>query len=395
MTQPSTPIGTLTTHTNRDIHWIRGALQSAVAIEHAAMPLYAAAMYSLEVQNYPAYNTLRSVLMEEMLHMAAACNTLAAIGGAPRIKQLDPTAILDGLPAGVAPDLAPRFARLSRRQLDTFMRIESPIDLVTPAHRNARYPTIGSLYAQIKDAIEENAVAVESAARGRRVANQVGGNLGYAVIEPNTADPVGQVLAGLDLIIDQGEGFGDTTLSSGTNSHDELSHYARFAELRFGRTYSGAASTGEASAPGITAEGQRRYFRGAPIAWPKVINTLAVPRDGYAAILRLDPNRVEVQRELRAFDQAYTRMLAALHDSWNGPAEESWPALGRAVFEMNELRVVSCFNIVRHPIPAAAVARVDELYPAEIASLRTLSDFDAPLFYGPRFINTSLRPPSR
>src|SRR5262249_54160872 len=110
----------------RDIHWIRGALQTAVALEHATMPLYAAAMYSLEVQNYPAYNTLRSVLMEEMLHMAAACNALAAIGGSPRIATLDPAAILTGLPAGIAPELKPRFARLSRRQLDTFMRIESP-----------------------------------------------------------------------------------------------------------------------------------------------------------------------------------------------------------------------------------------------------------------------------
>src|SRR6476469_5031556 len=109
----------------RDIHWIRGALQTAVAIEHSAMPLYAAAMYSLEVQNYPAYNTLRSVLMEEMLHMAAACNALAALGGAPRIRQLDPGAIIDGLPAGVAPDLKPRFAKLSRRQLEAFTRIEA------------------------------------------------------------------------------------------------------------------------------------------------------------------------------------------------------------------------------------------------------------------------------
>jgi hypothetical protein len=64
-----------------------------------------------------------------------------------------------------------------------------------------------------------------------------------------------------------------------------------------------------------------------------MINSLAVPADGYAAILRLDPNGVDVLRELRAFDASYTRMLAALDDAWNDPADLPWPSLGRAVFD--------------------------------------------------------------
>src|SRR5947209_55133 len=181
----------------RDLHWIRGALQTVIALEHATMPLYAAAMYSLEVQNYPAYNTLRSVLMEEMLHMAAACNILAAIGGAPRISPLDPPAIVEGLPGRVAPGLTPRFARVSRRQLDVFMRIESPVSLLTEAERAAPHPTIGSFYEQIRSAIEAKRDVVEAAARVRRVANQVGGNLGYSVISPEAGDVVEQILAAL------------------------------------------------------------------------------------------------------------------------------------------------------------------------------------------------------
>lgn len=376
----------------RDLHWIRSALQTAIALEHGAMPLYAAAMYSLEVQNYPAYNTLRSVLMEEMLHMAAASNALAAVGGAPRIRQLNPCAILDGLPAGIAPDLRPRFAKLSRRQLDVFMRIEAPAGLLPSALRSARYPTIGGFYEQIKTAIEENASAVAAAIRGRQVANQVGGNIGYAVIDPSNGDPVEQLLESLDLIIDQGEGFGETTLSSGDDSQYELSHYARFAELRFGRTYTGPDARDDAA---ITAEGQRRYFRGDPIVWPTVINTLAVPRDGYAAILRLDPDGKEVMKDLHAFDQAYTRMLAALDDTWNGPVDESWPSLGRAVTEMDTLRVTSCFGVLRRPIPDVATARLNELCPGESDELRALCDVGAPLFYGPRFVNTSIATRSR
>lgn len=387
MTRGLSAVDTSSAAVHYDIHWIRGALQTAIALEHATMPLYGAAMYSLEVQNYPAYNTLRSVLMEEMLHMAAACNALAAIGGAPRIRQLNPAAIVDGLPAGVAPDLKPRFARLSRRQLEVFTRIEASEELLPDTLRDARYPTIGSFYEQIKTAIEANAGIVAAAVRGRHVANQVGGNLGYAVIDPDQGDPVEQLLDSLDLIIDQGEGFGETTLSSGASSQNELSHYARFAELRFGRAFSGPA-TGDVAPP--SAEGQRRYFRGQRIAWPTVINSLAVPRDGYAAVLRLDPSGVDVLRELRAFDQSYTRMLAALDDSWNGPLAQSWPSLGRAVTEMDQLRVISCFSILRRPVPPAAVQRLDELYPAEADDLRALSDMESPLFYGPRFLNTAV-----
>jgi hypothetical protein len=371
----------------RDLHWIRSALQTAIAVEHGTMPLYAAAMYSLEVQNYPAYNTLRSVLMEEMLHMAAACNTLAAIGGAPRLKQLDPWAITAGLPAGIAPSLKPRFAKLSRRQLDVFMRIESPVELLPETERQGRHPTIGTFYQSIRRAVVDNAAAVTAAVRGRTVAQQVGGNLGYAVIDRKAKDPVEQILASIDLIIDQGEGMATTTRSTGKPSQQELSHYARFAELRFGRAFTGPDDPTDER---LTAEGQRRYFRGQALVWPTVINSLAVPSDAYAAVLRLDPDRVDVLRELRAFDAAYSRMLAALDDSWNGPAEQSWPALGRAVFEMNELRVLSCFSILRRPVPAAAVSRLAELYPGEIAVLGGLCDLDAPLFYGPRFLNTAL-----
>jgi hypothetical protein len=63
------------------MNWLKSALLSAIEMEHAALPLYLAAMFSLEVQNYTTYNLLRSVLMEEMVHMVIACNSLAALSG--------------------------------------------------------------------------------------------------------------------------------------------------------------------------------------------------------------------------------------------------------------------------------------------------------------------------
>ncbi|WP_212567109.1 ferritin-like domain-containing protein, partial [Pseudomonas aeruginosa] len=58
----------------RDVVWIKHALQTAIELEYSTLPLYLSAMFSLEVQNYTAYNAIRSIAMEEMVHMAIAAN---------------------------------------------------------------------------------------------------------------------------------------------------------------------------------------------------------------------------------------------------------------------------------------------------------------------------------
>lgn len=372
----------------REINWIRGALQTAIALEHATMPLYAAAMYSLEVQNYPSYNTIRSVLMEEMLHMAAACNILAALGGSPRIRDLDPPFPALGLPGRVAPDLACVLAPLSRRQLQNFMRIEAPLFLLNGRERGAPYATIGQFYEAIKTAVLANAAAVREAAATGGPANQVGGNLGYRSIVPRPgSDPAEEIVAAIDMITEQGEGQGGASIMART-FQNEASHYARFAELRYGRRY--LPPDPPAS---HTRETEESCFRGAEITWPVVINTLAVPSDGYAAILHRDPQAAAVSQELTSFDAAYSAMMVALDDAWNGPPEQSWPSLGEAVIQMNEMRVLSCFNIMRCQIPAQIVARLADIYPAESEVLAAYTDLGKPVFYGPRFVNLASATP--
>jgi hypothetical protein len=351
------------------------------------MPLYSAAMYSLEVQNYPSYNTIRSVLMEEMLHMAAVCNILAALGGSPRIRGLDPGFPATGLPGQVAPDMTVMLAKLSRNQLRTFMRIEAPEYLLEPEQLGVAYPTIGRFYDALRQAVVTNADAVREAVRQGGPANQVGGNLGYRTIEKRSgADPVDEILATIDMITEQGEGDRPSSIGTGADFQHEQSHYARFAELHYGARYQPPAAPTE-----LTPSTQDAFFGGDPIAWPVVINTLAVPADGYRAILAADPDAAEVEKELDAFDAAYTAMMTALHDAWNGPAEQSWPSLGEAVIQMNEMRVLSCFNIMRHQVPAEAVRALPELYPQEAARLAEYTDLDEPVFYGPRFLNRAAR----
>jgi hypothetical protein len=374
----------IATHpSKRDLGWLHGALQSAINLEHSTLPLYTAAMLSLEVQNYTSYNTIRSVLMEEMVHMAAAANMLAAIGGTPRLKDLDPGFPRAGLPGGVEPDLHVGLARLSRAQLRNFMRLEAPEFLLPDTFRHETYPTIGKLYLGIKDAIKDNAEEVRAAFAAGGAANQVGDNIGFDTFVPTPGtDPVDQLDAGIEEILAQGEGSGTGILESGAAYQDEESHYVRFAELWYGARYQEPSS----GVP-FNRENEAAWFGGAPIPWPKVINSLAVPSDGYDKLLGLDPDGPQVTADLELFDASYRGMMAALDKMWNGPAEETWPSFGEAVEAMTKQRVLSSFSILRYEIPARLIDRLPEIYPREFEYLAAYTDLNQPVFYGPRFRN--------
>ena len=370
----------------RDLDWIKESLNTAIALECATLPLYLSAMFSLEVQNYTTYNSIRSVVMEEMVHMAIAANMLAALGGAPRIKDLDLAYPSQGLPGGAEPDLYVGLAQLSKRQLENFMRLEMPAFLLPKKYKMEKYPTISALYGAIKKALEDNADAVRAAVKAGSKANQVGDNIGFTtfVYDPNV-DPLPQLVAGIDEILEQGEGASSGNLFAGEGSDDEESHFGKFAEIYYGARYQEPSEKTE-----MTRENLAVFFQGRPIPWPVVMNTLAVPADGYAKILALDPNASKVEHDLAAFDGAFSDILAKLDDAWNGPAESMWPTLGKAVDTMTSLRVLSCFNIVRYQVPGDALGRLAELYPDEFERLAAYTDLAKPVFYGPRFLNTNL-----
>ncbi|MFF3637502.1 ferritin-like protein [Streptomyces sp. NPDC002250] len=374
---------TVSAPVRRNVAWIRSALQTAIELEHSTLPVYTAAMLSLEVQNFTSYNTIRSVLMEEMVHMSIAANMLAAIGGRPRIRDLDPKFPSHGLPGGVEPDLHLGLARLSKPQLRNFMRLESPLFLLPEEYGHEDFPTIGKLYAQIRDAIVANAAELRAAVQGGGVANQVGDNIGFKTIVPTPGvDPVDQLLEGIDEILQQGEGATSGTIRTGAAYQHEESHYGKFAELWYGRTYREPEPAVE-----LTPETEAVHFQGARIDWPSVINTLAVPADGYDKLLAEDPDGKEVAEALLVFDQDYSDMMAHLDAMWNGDPDQQWPTFGEAVHNMMKLRVFSSFTFMQRRIPPELVDDLPRLYPAEFGFLHTYTDLDKPVFYGPRFRN--------
>ena len=366
----------------RDLAWLQEALQSAVALEHATLPLYLSAMFSLQVQGYTVYNLIRSVVMEEMVHMAIVSNILAAIGGVPRIGTLNPRFPANGLPGGAEPDLHVVLAKLSKKQVENFMRLEAPAFLLDPQFKTEAYPTIANLYGAIRDAIAVNADAVRAAMKKGGPSNQIGDDIGFTTITAaGTADPLPQLYDALDEIVLQGEGSPSHSLHADKFEGEE-SHYAKFAEVYYGRRYQ--IPQGQIV---LSRQTEAQFFGGYPIQPPDVVNVLAVPSDGYAAALKADPNGATVEAALAKFDQAYTAIMSDLEAMWNGPADKSWPMFGQAVGAMGELRVLACFNIMKYEVPQSVVAQLKTLYPDDYADLAAYTDLAAPVVYGPRFRN--------
>jgi hypothetical protein len=204
------------------------------------------------------------------------------------------------------------------------------------------------------------------------------------------------MLAGIEEILEQGEGASAKSLVTLKDFELEQSHYARFAELHYGATY-------EEPKPAVdlTPETEHLFFKGQAVGWPVVINTLAVPSDGYAKIIALDPNAAAVTKDLMAFDAAFAAILTALEAAWNGPAAASWKTVGLSVRGaggnppgMIDFRVLARENITRHQVPAEVISQLSALYPTEFEFLKTYTDLDQPVFYGARFINAPVSAPA-
>ena len=71
-----------------NVEEVRVALQKAIELEHATIPTYLTAYYSLRPgTNREIATLLRSIIVEEMQHMTLAANLLNAVGGSPDINK--------------------------------------------------------------------------------------------------------------------------------------------------------------------------------------------------------------------------------------------------------------------------------------------------------------------
>ncbi|MBZ0205630.1 MAG: ferritin-like protein [Flavobacteriales bacterium] len=294
-------------HEIPDAKSLRDHLQVALELELSTIPPYLTALASIEEgTNLEVAGLVRSVMMEEMLHMILAANILNAIGGDPvlAMKGVAPEypAILPDSDGSFQVSIQP----LSIAALQTFMRIELPTPKDTHAKADG-YGTIGQFYAAIMEAI------VRLAKKGeirfdhhpeRQVAPSDYYNGHGKVVLVNSW---GSAIAACKEIIHQGEG-NDHGISEKGQVIDgigfELAHYYRFMEISLGRRF----QQGDTPASGPT---------GAvlPVDWTRMKNMISNPKSGWYTA---DDPRRKVMDEC---NETWWKLLQELEKGLNGKKE--------------------------------------------------------------------------
>lgn len=285
---------------------LRRHLQVALELEHSTIPPYLCALYSIpDGANAGASALIRSVVMEEMLHMVLVANLLNAVGGMPSV---DSPKFVPSYPTCLPHSdrsFEVHLLPFGTDAVDAFMLIERPARTDAPPEGN-RYHTIGQFYMALLDAFvhlvdRDGADRIFCGDRRRQVSAAsayYGG--GGTPIEVNDLDSAKRAILE---IAEQGEGF-DETIFDGDNQFgkvDELAHYYRFREIRAGRRFL-ATDTPHHDPTGaeLLVDWTARY--------PMAPNPRA--RD-YA-------DRPEIHALMTDFNRRYTTLLRTLHAVFNG-----------------------------------------------------------------------------
>ena len=313
---------------------LRKYLQAAIELEHATIPVYQTALFSIKPgANRYAASIIASVAREEMLHLTIAANVLNAIGGEPVIDKPGFIPVFPGpLPMGIG-DLTVSLQKLTRGQVfDTFMAIEQPeqkLNLpVKEAHLaplmalraapqpTPEYATIGQFYQAIILKIRD----IGDSAFSHPSHPQVVDNTWYPPEQLFPVTDVPSAASALTVIVDQGEGTTQSPLESPHGG--PAAHYYRFAEIVYAR----------------------RLVRdpGAPNQFS--YSGAAVPLDP-AGVWNLLPNAKSVDYPVNSqarnlserFNYSYTGLLKVLHETFNGRPEN----LKKAIAVMYEAKLLA------------------------------------------------------
>lgn len=298
------------------------ALANAIALELATIPPYLTALFSIKPgANAAAGTIIRSVVIEEMLHLSLDCNMLNAVGDRPQL----PGAVLrypSELPMGIGdkpgkPLVVP-LARLSHKSIRGFMTIEEPErPLEFPdarAHLDAaaaaEYHTIGEFYAAVGQLMTKLGEGAFTGASERQVTGWIGTHYLHPVFCLKDA------LNAITLIVDQGEG----TSTSPAADPEELAHYYRFEQI-----HRQASLNPDPTAPDGYEWGQPAISLADNGVWPMIDNPPCVPL----------PEGSPVERVSDQFDATFTALVNDLQRTFDGAPH----VLGSALAQMHALRI--------------------------------------------------------
>ena len=271
---------------------LQAHLQAALELELFTIPPYLTALYSIKDPSSQAYRLIRSVVVEEMLHLQLACNLLTSIGGRPMLTGTAAPQYPNPIPH-IAPAYYIKLAAASVSQVKTFVAIETPTysrPNPQPSYGPApSYATIGEFYGSVRNGFRCLGESIFTGDRTLQVTS-------YGSNDVVVTNVVSAVRA-IDVITDQGEG-------SPHKPHDDLDgiqgHYSRFFN--------------------IVKQGEQQFSGGQ--VYPMVDN----------------PNKQNLPDKLEALarfsDDAYVWLLQALERGFNGDARGVGQTVGGLMYQV-------------------------------------------------------------
>ena len=300
--QPSTsPSDIKTSDTKCTLPLLKHKLQLAIQLEFSTIPPYLTALYSIiEGCNLEIQQLIRSIVMQEMMHLVQVTNILIAIGGEPKIdnNSVVPHYPTIGLPGGVLPRLRVSLKKLTLMHVyEVFMGIEVPHDThVDNPNGTITNNTIGQFYKHINDCIHElgDGIFLES-----RVARQVMWPWSTKLGTVYNITNVSSASKAIREIVEQGEGASPFDPKDG-DLH-RLAHFYKFEEIVCQKRL-------------IKTQDRHYAYVGHPIpfnpqgVWPMKANPSSAD---------IPPNN-NCYTEAKAFHGAYRSLLRNLQDIFSG-----------------------------------------------------------------------------
>ncbi|MGZ4519859.1 MAG: ferritin-like domain-containing protein, partial [Mycobacteriaceae bacterium] len=290
-----------------------------------------------------AYQVIRVVAVEEMLHLTLAANLLNAIGGNPDLTvdgfvPVYPTHLPDGeedFEVGTrafSPDTVNGFLKIERAAMaedQRFVARDRSQRALLPgvdAHEDdLHFYSIGEFYAEISEGLQRLDAQMGPALFSGDPARQVGPEYYYsgggAIVAVTDA---ASAASAMRVISEQGEGLGGGIF----DEEGELAHYYRFEQLLLGRYYQPGDSAGSPSGPTFDVNWDGVY----PIVEDASFDHYTEPG--------------ELQDAVIAFGAAYAEFLARLTEAFQGRPD----LLMQAVIDMFRIKELAA-RIMRNPMP--------------------------------------------
>ena len=312
-------------------------LQTAVSLEQATIPAYLTALFSIKrTANRQAAENIRSVLIEEMLHLALVSNVISSIGGHVTLTGRHvPSYPLEMSFKGV--QFADRkfqvhLAPFEEETVRTFMAIEEPRrpEMMVAALELKKIavpaPTIGEFYDDLVRQLEalDHEMGSEALFTGD-VSRQISEDYYWSAGgKPVLVKDLATAKRALHIVIHQGEGRTTSLLDDGDHENFgqpyEVAHFYRFKEILR----------------------RRRYKRGDDPSQDPTGDEFAVD---YSQVypIKIDAKHADYAQNSAlaslnlAFNRQYSLMLRQLEEALNGEPKTLYTAIMNGMHNLSSL----------------------------------------------------------